>query len=150
MTILDFPANPTGGQVYTSPVGVKYRFNGYAWDLDTEPVIGLEGPVGPEGPQGPAGPEGPQGPTGADSTVPGPQGIQGEVGPAGPQGIQGEVGPQGIQGEVGPQGPAGEITQATFDELVTRVAALEARLATDLNITGNIYATGDVVAFNGS
>jgi microcystin-dependent protein len=396
MAILDFPANPTGGQVYTSPVGVKYRFNGYAWDLATDPVEGLEGPPGPEGPVGPEGPQGPIGPGGTpigtiaiwsgtvesiplswmpcdgvdgrpdlrskfvigasdayplgstggsadavlvshshtialghgtgDQSTPayeddgntnditqttstagedgvgknlppyysllyiikvtgdltdGPQGPQGEKGdkgedapggtpigaivmwsgsietiplswafcdgqdgrpdlrdrfvvgagnsyavgatggsadavvvahthdfqagdgtlgisgiaglgieqddertlttastgasgvganlppyyslayiikidgdltdgPAGPQGPVGPQGEQGIQGEVGPQGPAGEITQATFDELVARVAALEARLATDLNITGNIYATGDVVAFNGS
>jgi hypothetical protein len=86
MAILDFPANPTGGQVYTSPVGVKYRFNGYAWDLATDPVEGLEGPPGPEGPAGPQGPIGPIGP-GGPAGPQGEQGIQGEVGPTGPQGI---------------------------------------------------------------
>jgi hypothetical protein len=101
---------------------------------------------GPQGIQGEVGPQGPIGETG-------PQGIQGEVGPIGPQGEQGpigETGQQGIQGEVGPQGPTGEVTQSAFDELAARMAALEARLAGDLTITGNIYATGDVVAFNGS
>lgn len=33
MAELDFPANPTVGQLYTSPVGVVYSWAGYGWVL---------------------------------------------------------------------------------------------------------------------
>jgi hypothetical protein len=129
MAILNFPADPTVGQIYTHPEAGEYKWNGYAWERTAGGVV--EGPVGPTGPQGPAGADGPagaeglsayevavtngypgteaewvaslEGPAGADGAA-GAQGIQGEVGPAGPAGADGA---QGIQGEVGPQGPAG-------------------------------------------
>lgn len=68
---------------------------------------GTEGPQGPQGEPGPQGPEGPQGP-------------QGPQGPAGADGSDGEEGPQG------PAGADGFPSESQWNDLVSRVEALEA------------------------
>src|SRR5690625_439875 len=77
------------------------------FDEDGEPVE--FGGGGERGPQGPEGPEGPQGPKGDD-------------GPEGPQGPKGDDGPEGPQG---PKGDDGFPTEAEWNDLVSRVEALE-------------------------
>lgn len=59
---------------------------------------------------------------------PGPQGPQGEPGKdgeRGPQGEPGEPGPKGDKGEPGEPGADGFPTEAQWNELVSRVEALE-------------------------
>jgi hypothetical protein len=76
MTAIDFPNNPTIGQIYI--VSDKaWRWSGEVWDL-----VGSisEGPIGPTGPA---------------STVPGPTGPRGSVGF---QGITGPTGSSGLDG----------------------------------------------------
>jgi hypothetical protein len=102
MSQIDWPSNPTIGDIFTQNERT-WKWNGFAWDS-----LGLviEGPQGPTGIQGATGPQGIQGIQGAT----GPQGIQGATGLTGPQGIQGATGPtglQGIQGATGPTGPQG-------------------------------------------
>ncbi|WP_422659110.1 collagen-like protein [Paenibacillus sp. EC2-1] len=53
----------------------------------------------------------------------GPQGDKGETGPQGDKGEKGEVGPSGPEG---PKGEAGFPTKQQWNDLLTRVAALEA------------------------
>ncbi len=123
MAILNFPSNPTVGQIYDHPDAGQYIWNGYAWDRTAGGVV--EGPAGPQGETGPAGPAGADGPAGAEglsayevAVTNGFAGTEEEwlaslEGPAGADGAQGEVGPagpagaDGAQGEVGPAGPAG-------------------------------------------
>ena len=50
---LNFPANPQKDEVYTSPTGVDYTWDGVRWNVSSE--------VGPAGPEGPAGPGVPTG-----------------------------------------------------------------------------------------
>lgn len=67
------------------------------------------------------GPQGEEGPQGI-------QGIQGPPGEKGEQGAPGERGPDGEKGDQGPQGLAGADgfpTEAQWNDLVARVAALE-------------------------
>lgn len=124
MAILNFPADPTVGQIYDHPEAGEYKWNGYAWERTAGGVV--EGPVGPQGPAGADGAEGlsayevavtngypgteaewleslvgDTGPAGADGSP----GIQG---PAGADGAPGATGPAGADSQVpGPQGPAG-------------------------------------------
>lgn len=54
--------------------------------------------------------------------------LPGVEGPPGPEGPEGPQGPDGIQGPEGPQGPAGNDgfpTEAQWNDLVSRVEALE-------------------------
>jgi hypothetical protein len=67
---LDFPDNPTLGQVYG-----QWQWDGTSWtpwvdQPDPITVPGPAGPPGPEGPPGPAGPPGATGPAGADALLP--------------------------------------------------------------------------------
>lgn len=70
----------------------------------------IQGPAGPKGDTGETGPKGDAGPAGAD----------------GAPGVDGAVGPQGPQGEQGPAGTPAD--QAVIDDLLARLAALEARV----------------------
>ena len=74
---INFPINPTVGQIYTQG-SRSWEWNGSAWDAKNTSY-------GPVGPTGPTGPIGITGPTGAASTVPGPTGPTGN-GPTGPTG----------------------------------------------------------------
>jgi len=62
------------------------------------------------------------------------EGSIGEPGPEGPQGPQGEPGPEGPQGEPGPEGPQGPQgepgfgTEEQYNDIITRLEALESRL----------------------
>ena len=67
------------------------------------------------GQPGPQGPQGPQGEPGKD----------GERGPQGEQGEPGEPGPKGDKGDKGVAGADGFPTEAQWNELVSRVEALE-------------------------
>ena len=98
MSSLDFPSNPSTGDLVTLN-GRAYEFNGDYW-------VGLP-PLGAQGPQGASGPgsfQGFQGPVGND----GPAGVQGVeypvVGPQGPQGIDNSSN-LAYDGKIGLQGP---------------------------------------------
>jgi hypothetical protein len=93
-TPIDFPPDPTPGQVYTNGVQT-YQWDGFVWRLVRTSA------VGPTGPQGETGPTGPQGETG-DTGPTGPQGEQGITGPTGPTGADSSVtGPTGATGPTG-------------------------------------------------
>lgn len=89
-------------------------------DLTVADTSGASAQAGPAGPAGPTGAAGPAGPAGAA----GPTGATGPAGPAGP------TGPTGAQGPVGATGP-GFQWKGSWDPQVQ-------------------YASGDVVAHNGS
>jgi len=73
MSETNWPTSPTLGQVYTSPSGTSWEWNGYAWDVLTSLPTGPTGPTGATGATGPSGLTGPQGVTGPtgplDATV---------------------------------------------------------------------------------
>lgn len=81
----------------------------------------IKGMQGEPGPQGPAGPQGPKG----DPGERGPKGDTGPQGKTGAQGLQGEVGPQGPKGDKGDPGKDGFGTEEQYNELVSRIEALE-------------------------
>src|SRR5690554_4748305 len=56
----------------------------------------------------------------------GPQGPQGPQGPAGADGSDGAEGPQGPEGPAGPAGADGFPSESQWNDLVSRVEALEA------------------------
>lgn len=58
----------------------------------------------------------------------GPKGEQGPEGPQGPKGDKGDPGEPGPKGEPGPAGADGFPTEAQWNELVSRVEALEAKV----------------------
>jgi hypothetical protein len=118
--------------------------------------VGPEGPQGPKGDTGEAGPQGIPGEKG-ETGEQGPQGIQGEKGETGEQGPKGDTGEKGDKGDTGETGPQGEpgVTPSIGDngnwyigtedtgvsasgipsgidlnELLARVEALEAAIAT--------------------
>jgi hypothetical protein len=65
---INFPSNPSIGQIYTLPTGQSWRWNGDAWESVGSPyVVGPQGPAGPTGPTGPTGATGPTGPTGTNN-----------------------------------------------------------------------------------
>lgn len=100
-----FPSSPSIGDVYSTPTGESWVWNGYAWDSVGDGPQGVQGPQGfqgSSGPQGVTGPQGFQGPQGS-------QGTQGRQGPTGPQGSIGSIGLVGPTGSTGPQGPTGSI-----------------------------------------
>jgi hypothetical protein len=73
-----FPSSPTIGQIYTSPLGQQWEWNGEAW----ESIV--------PGGTGPTGPTGSNGPTGATGTI-----VSGTTGTTGTTGAIGLVGPTG-------------------------------------------------------
>src|SRR5699024_1087294 len=78
-------------------------------------VAGEPGPQGEPGVKGDTGEAGPRGDTGE-------QGPKGEAGPRGDAGPKGDAGPQGKQG---PQGEPGFITSVQYDDILSRLTALE-------------------------
>lgn len=52
--MVNFPVNPTIGQIFTGPTARQWIWNGYAWDL----VASGSGATGPTGPTGATGPSG--------------------------------------------------------------------------------------------
>jgi hypothetical protein len=73
-----FPSSPTIGQIYTSPLGQQWEWNGEAW----ESIV--------PGGTGPTGPTGSNGLTGATGTI-----VSGTTGTTGTTGTIGLVGPTG-------------------------------------------------------
>ena len=71
--MINWPIPTTVGEIYTSPNGDKWEWNGYGWD--TFGSIGVTGPIGPTGGTGATG-AGATGATGAD-------GADGATGPTG-------------------------------------------------------------------
>jgi hypothetical protein len=57
MASLNFPANPTVGQVYTSPSGIRYQWNGTTWITYATSQLSF-GPTGPTGATGQGLPQG--------------------------------------------------------------------------------------------
>lgn len=57
MASLNFPANPTTGQIYVAPSGVNYQWNGSTWITYATAQLSL-GPTGPTGATGPGLPIG--------------------------------------------------------------------------------------------
>jgi hypothetical protein len=134
MAAIDFPANPTTGQRFTSG-GVIWTWDGIKWTLSGSGSISINSapPTNPlDGALwwdtvsgnmfiyydngttaqwvvavnfGAAGPPGPEGPEGLEGPA-GPVGATGSTGALGPQGPQGAQGPQGPIGATGPTGPA--------------------------------------------
>lgn len=111
---------------------------GQRWVIQGELALEGEGKItrgGKElvlGSDGSTGPEGPEGPSAYDVAVK--QGFSGSekewldslIGPTGEAGPQGEKGEPGAKGPAGPKGEPGFPTEAQWNELVGRVAALEA------------------------
>ena len=64
MAVIDFPATPTVGQVYTN-AGRSWIWTGTVWNnYGSTGATGPPGPTGATGPAGPTGATGPAGPTG--------------------------------------------------------------------------------------
>lgn len=109
---INFPANPSVGQVYTYS-NRSWTWNGEGWQASLGPYnVGPTGPTGapgtpggPTGPTGATGPTGYTGPQGDPSFVPGPTGPTGITGATGPTGWTGPSG--GPMGPTGPTGPSG-------------------------------------------
>ena len=70
-------------------------------------------PGGEQGPQGPEGPQGPKGDTGAPGT----------------DGADGAQGPKGDKGDTGAPGADGFGTEAQYNDIISRLEALEAAQA---------------------
>lgn len=136
---INFPANPTIGQVYTYS-NRSWTWNGEGWQASLGPYnVGPTGPTGapgtPGGPTGPTGATGPTGWTGAQgdpSFVPGPTGPTGITGATGPTGWTGPSG--GPMGPTGPTGPSGGPMGPTGDTGPTGATGA----------TGPTGATGDI------
>ena len=82
-------------------------------------IDGIELTPGPEGPRGPAGPKG-------DKGEPGTPGADGAKGDKGDPGTPGAKGDKGDPGTPGADGADGFPTETQWNDLVARVAALEA------------------------
>ena len=81
---IQFPSQPwTVGQIYNSPSGESWRWNGDSWDS-----LGFPSATGPAGPQGVTGPKGATGSTGSVGAT-GMTGATGPTGPAGSNGVSG-------------------------------------------------------------
>lgn len=122
--IIQFPKNPTIGQLFTIPSSnITLLWDGEKWTTPGTVGAFSAGPPGATGATGPAsfvaGPPGPPGPTGATgpggsgsgSGGDGATGATGPVGPTGATGPRGATGPASIvpgpPGATGPQGPPG-------------------------------------------
>lgn len=117
MATLNFPSNPSNGDIY--PPLPQEGVSQYIWESATQTwrllrSTGITGPTGPSGPTGPIGATGATGPRGASGLrgatglrgFPGNQGSTGPTGPQGSTGPRGSTGPTGI-GSTGPTGPSG-------------------------------------------
>jgi len=82
----NLPQNAEVGDIYTTPKGVSYIFDGVKWKGNLLNQTSLQ--PGTPGEQGPAGKDGMPGPQG-------PKGDKGDVGPQGPKGDKGDTGPAG-------------------------------------------------------
>jgi hypothetical protein len=91
MSIIIWPISPTLGQLYVSPDGDTWVFDGDGWLSLGNPSPGATGPIGETGPVGPTGETGPIGSTG-------PTGPQGSLGLSGPTGPSGPAGLNGVDG----------------------------------------------------
>jgi hypothetical protein len=97
----------------TEPNAGRTLLNCVHFDIDDQPVCGLQGRTGGPGPPGPRGFRGFRGATGA-------RGARGRQGLTGPIGATGATGPQGPQGIQGPQGaPGNTVVQAGTPVTVT-------------------------------
>lgn len=119
---------------YKEPGGQRWVIQGEL-ALEGEGKITRDGKALVLGADGSTGTEGPAGPSAYDIAVK--QGysgsekewlasLTGPAGEAGPQGEKGEKGEPGAKGPAGPKGEPGFPTEAQWNELVGRVAALEA------------------------
>jgi hypothetical protein len=63
MSEINWPIPSFIGEIYTSPLGKSWRWNGYAWDF-----VGPDYAIGPTGPSGATGPSGSNGVDGADGS----------------------------------------------------------------------------------
>ena len=121
MAAVQFPVNPNVNDLFTSPDGIIYEWDGEKWNTQLGPtesgatgatgIQGAPGPadtVGSTGASGPGGPPGPPGPFGGPPGPPGPSvtGPDGATGSTGPQGATG-AGEDGATGATGPDGPPG-------------------------------------------
>lgn len=91
-----------------------------------ELVLGADGLTGPGGAEGPSAYDiaVKQGFSGSEKEWL--ASLTGPAGEAGPQGEKGDKGEPGAKGPAGPKGEPGFPTEAQWNELVSRVAALEA------------------------
>ena len=113
MAAVQFPTNPSPGDLFTSPDGIVYRWDGEKWNTQLGPTesgaTGATGPkgdagefaVGGTGSTGSTGPVGPVGSTGASAAT----GATGPDGPPGPS-VTGATGATGSTGPDGPPGPS--------------------------------------------
>ena len=101
----NLPKNAEIGDIYTTPKGINYIFDGVKWKGQI--FQNIETRVGEQGIQGLPGPAGKDG-------APGPAGKDGAPGPAGKDGIQGPQGPQGPKGDPGPASAANTLVQNTI------------------------------------
>jgi hypothetical protein len=82
------------------------------YDVNLNPIDGIQGPTGPQGhtglqgATGHTGIQGASGPTGIQGST-GPTGMEGPTGPQGITGLQGNIGLQGSTGPTGMEGPTG-------------------------------------------
>lgn len=102
---IQFPLDPTNGQVYT--------FNGSLWVYNSTSTAWLAGPL-PAGATGATGNQGATGPRGLDGTVAfagatGAAGATGNIGLTGATGLQGIPGTAAAQGSTGATGAAGTV-----------------------------------------
>lgn len=173
MATLNFPSNPTNGQIY--PPLPEEGVSQYIWDSSTQTwrllrSTGITGPTGPSGPTGPQGSTGATGPRGASGLRgatglrgfvgdPGPTGPTGATGVTGPRGstgatgigVTGPTGPQGATGATGPVGPAGATgvlggvgsTGPTGPQGATGPAGLDGQV---FNLQGTVNTSSDLTS----
>lgn len=110
MSSIQFPSNPTDGQVFAPSNGI------FVWSQARERWVSNGAAFGG------AGPTGATGPRGEDSTLPGPIGATGPTGATGATGPVGLPGPNssspGPTGATGPAGPSALSTGATVNSVV--------------------------------
>jgi hypothetical protein len=135
MAEINWPIPSFIGEIYTSPNGDQWVWNGYAWNFLAN--IGLAGATGATGATGPTGPVGSNGAKGS-------AGAQGITGPTGSTGAKGSAGTGGTTGPTGPIGATGlGTTGATGNKWVSGVGVP----ISGVGDNGDLYLdglTGDV------